>query len=149
MAEGRQWSHVPHADLVARALDGVRSDWEDVAVRHVDTCPACRERLALYERAVAAGRLACPESPLLSPPARLRASVQEAVRSAARAEEAGDEPPSADSPAPPDDRARWRRGAHVLGFVTRLGRAAVRLLARLGPRRSRGPEGPDRPGPAP
>ncbi|MDR6978471.1 hypothetical protein J2X68_005197 [Streptomyces sp. 3330] len=139
MTEGRVMSHIPHAELVDCALDGSRASWRDAVVRHLNVCRSCRERLALYERAAAAGRLGRPGTGLLTPPDRLWT----AVRTHTIAERSPTPPPSA--PVPPLERTRilQRSAALARAALRNLGRLLLRLplRARLRPRRSRRPPG--------
>ncbi|MFF1544420.1 hypothetical protein [Streptomyces sp. NPDC058291] len=126
-----QGEHIPHADLVSRALDGDRAPWGTVAALHLGLCRTCRERLAAYERAAAAGRLTRPGETLQAPPARVWTSVR-AHLAAERAR----------TPSPPSEpavhrapnagfRAPRRPAAAAWAVVRTLVRLPAHLLARL------------------
>ncbi|MFG2576942.1 hypothetical protein [Streptomyces sp. NPDC048481] len=125
MAEDPELSHIPHADLAARALDGGRAPWDDEAARHLRRCRTCRERLAGYERAVAAGRLTRPGEILHAPPARVWAAIRSRL--------ADDGPRTPPAPDPADHFAHPARSPGVRaphGWSEAL-RAVVRRLARV------------------
>ncbi|GGR76417.1 hypothetical protein GCM10010269_14500 [Streptomyces humidus] len=130
MAERPALRHIPHAELVSRALDGAGAPWGAAAARHLGLCRACRERLALYERAVAAGRLSRAGETLHTPPTR--------VWTAIRAQLAADRPRTPPSPPPAAPRAVRRALACARRGRKAVARAVVRLLARLRPGPPRG-----------
>lgn len=127
MAERRALPHIPHADLVSRALDGERAPWDAACARHLSLCRACRERLTVYERAAAAGRLTCPGETLQAPPTR----VWTALRTRLDAGRHPEPPPPSPSPSPPAVHPARRAVAHVLRAPAAAARAVLRLLVRL------------------
>ncbi|MCQ9132297.1 hypothetical protein [Streptomyces hilarionis] len=137
MAERPALPHIPHAELVSRALDGSRAPWDAEAARHLRQCGACRERLALYERAAAAGRLTRPGEVLQPPPAH----VWTAVRSHLDEDAPRTPPPLPPPPAPAPRRAALRvlrrAAAAARALAHALARGLVRLPARLRPHRPR------------
>ncbi|WP_329416430.1 hypothetical protein OG802_32820 [Streptomyces sp. NBC_00704] len=137
MAEDPALPHIPHAELAARALDGGRALWDDEAARHLRRCRTCRERLAGYERAVAAGRLTRPGEILHAPPARVWAAIR------SRLADDGSRTPPAPDPTPQPARRtgvrpQHRRSEAVRAVVRRLARPLARVRARLRPGRPRG-----------
>ncbi|MGW2615100.1 hypothetical protein [Streptomyces sp. NPDC001500] len=137
MAERPALPHIPHAELVSRALDGIRAPWDAAAARHLRQCRTCSERLALYERAAAAGRLTRPGETLQTPPARVWAAVRSHL---------ADEAPRTPPPVPPPSARPARRAgrrvlrrpaaaarafAHGLAYALALARRLVRVPSRL------------------
>ncbi|MCQ9182970.1 hypothetical protein KMT30_28790 [Streptomyces sp. IBSBF 2953] len=132
MAERPALPHIPQAELVSRALDGGRAPWDAAAARHLTLCRTCRERLAVYERAAAAGRLTRPGENLQTPPARVWAELRAHLAAADRF------PTPSPPPAPtahPVRRAVVRALRCASAAARAVVRCLVRLLARLRPGR--------------
>ncbi|MEU5633081.1 hypothetical protein ACH47C_29730 [Streptomyces rishiriensis] len=123
MAERPALPHIPHAELVTRALDGSRAPWGAAAARHLTLCRRCRERLAVYERAAAAGRLTRPGETLQTPPAR--------VWTAVRHDLAADRPPTPPPTSAPTPHTVRRGRVRALRCPAAAARAVVRFLVRL------------------
>lgn len=130
MGDHRAWCHIPNAELAVRALDGGRALWSTSAACHLGRCGACRDRLAVYERVVAAGRLTHPGQVLQEPPPRVWAAV--------RTDLVADRRRTTPTGGPPVPTAR-RVGNHALRYSVGVVRAVSRHLLRLRPGGPRGP----------
>lgn len=133
MAERPALPHIPHAALVSRALDGSRAPWDEAAAGHLDLCRPCRERLAAYERAAAAGRLTRPGETLQTPPTR----VWTAIRAHLSADRPPTPPPTPAATAHPVRRAAVRVLRGPAAAARAVARCVARLRARLRPGRHR------------
>ncbi|MFE4053139.1 hypothetical protein [Streptomyces sp. YIM B13518] len=125
--------HVESAHLLELALGHASGDEDAGALRHISTCPRCREELELTTRVLTAARNAEAADLVAVPPERVwQGIVRELSYQAA-------------TPSQPGERPVRRSAAETAGAGTRAGLLAlalvvgVALLRRFRTRAGRGP----------